>query len=164
MAKQSAGILLYRKNDKGIQVLLVHPGGPFWAKKDKAAWSLPKGEFEGSDGLAAAKREFEEELGQPAPTGNYQELGTVKNKSGKIVHAWAVEGSLDIEAIKSNTFTLEWPPKSGKEQEFLEVDRAGWFSLETALEKLNSSQPIFIERLAETLHIPLQKPEQTTLL
>lgn len=164
MVKQSAGILVYRKRESGLEVLLVHPGGPFWAKKDRGAWSLPKGEFEGDDGLAAAKREFEEELGSTPPAGSYQELGTVKNKSGKIIYAWTVEGELDIKEIKSNTFSLEWPLKSGKEQEFPEVDRAGWFSLEVAGQKLHEAQVAFIERLADKLGAQLHKPEQTTLL
>ena len=164
MAKQSAGILVYRTRKNALEVLIVHPGGPFWAKKDQGAWSLPKGEFEGEDGIAAAKREFQEELGQTPPVGTYQELGTVKNKSGKVIHAWTVEGELDVRDIKSNTFSLEWPPKSGKEQEFPEVDKAGWFKLEVASQKLNGAQAAFIERLAEMLHVQLHKPEQTTLL
>jgi predicted NUDIX family NTP pyrophosphohydrolase len=164
MAKQSAGILAYRVGDKGIEVLIVHPGGPFWAKKDMGAWSIPKGEFEGEDGLEAAKREFQEELGQAPPSGDYQELGTVKNKSGKIIHAWVIKGDLNIRDIKSNTFMLEWPPRSGKQQEFPEVDKAGWFSLEVASQKLNAAQADFIERLADKLNIQVNKPEQTTLL
>lgn len=162
--KQSAGILLYRKHNGVLEVLLVHPGGPFWAKKDQGAWSLPKGEFEGEENLDAAKREFEEELGQPAPKGEYQELGTVKNKSGKIIHAWAVRGDLDVREIKSNTFTIEWPPRSGKQQEFPEVDKANWFGLGIASQKLNGAQAAFVERLADKLDIPLERPEQTTLL
>lgn len=164
MAKQSAGILVYRSRNNGLEVLIVHPGGPFWAKKDQGAWSIPKGEFEGEDGLEAAKREFQEELGAAPPPGNYQELGTVQNKSGKIIHAWVVEGDLDIRAIKSNVFTLEWPPKSGKEQEFPEVDKAAWVSLEVASQKLNAAQVEFIERLADKLNIKIHAPEQTTLL
>ncbi len=145
-------------------MLLVHPGGPFWAKKDQGAWSIPKGEFENDKGLEAAKREFQEELGRPAPEATYQELGTVKNKSGKIIHVWTAEGSFDERTVSSNTFTIEWPPRSGQQQSFPEVDKAGWFSLEAALQKLNGRQPVFIERLAERLGYALQKPEQTTLL
>ncbi len=162
MGKQSAGILMYRKA-AGREVLLVHPGGPFWARKDAGVWSLPKGEFEEGGGLEAALREFQEELGQPAPEGEYQELGHVKNKSGKVIYAWAVEGNLDVRSIKSNSFTLEWPPKSGKEQEFPEVDRAVWLSLDAARQKLNPAQIAFIQRLEKFLGIP-SAAEQTTLL
>lgn len=166
MGKQSAGILVYRKGTGKVEVLIVHPGGPFWAKKDKGAWSLPKGEFtDDEDGLAAAKREFAEELGVNPPEGDYLELGSVKNKSGKTIFGWAVEGELDVSAVKSNVFKMEWPPKSGTEQEFPEVDRASWFSPEKAEAKLNPAQADFIGRLAEKLgaEIPRQ-PEQTSLL
>jgi predicted NUDIX family NTP pyrophosphohydrolase len=131
-------------------VLLVHPGGPFWAKKDAGAWSIPKGEHEdGDDARACALREFEEELGTPLPAGaELTELGTVKLKSGKQVTAFAVEGDLDADAISSNTFTLEWPPRSGRMREFPEVDRAGWFDLETAAEKLNPAQAALLVRLS----------------
>jgi len=164
--KQSAGILVYRRKGAAIEVLIVHPGGPFWAKKDKGAWSVPKGEFEeGEEGQVAAKREFREELGHPVPEGEYVELGTVKNKSGKVIHAWAVEGDLDVSIVKSNTFQMEWPPKSGQQQDFQEVDKAGWFSPEKAMEKLNQAQVPLVERLTEELGIkPDPKPEQTTLL
>jgi predicted NUDIX family NTP pyrophosphohydrolase len=128
MKKFSAGVLLYRSGEAGVEVLLVHPGGPFWAKKDLAAWSLPKGEYlDGEDPLSAAKREFAEETGF-AIDGTFLPLGEVKLSSGKIVSAWALEHDLDPALIKSNTFTLEYPPKSGKMQEFPEVDAAGWFS------------------------------------
>jgi predicted NUDIX family NTP pyrophosphohydrolase len=132
------------------EVLLVHPGGPFWAKKDAGAWSIPKGEHEdGDDPRACALREFEEELGTPLPAGaELTELGTVKLKSGKQVTAFAVEGDLDADAIASNTFTIEWPPRSGKQREFPEVDRAGWFDLETAAEKLNPAQAELLVRLS----------------
>jgi predicted NUDIX family NTP pyrophosphohydrolase len=132
------------------EVLLVHPGGPFWAKKDAGAWSIPKGEHEdGDDARACALREFEEELGTPLPAGaELTELGTVKLKSGKQVTAFAVEGDLDADAISSNTFTLEWPPRSGRMREFPEVDRAGWFDLETAAEKLNPAQAALLVRLS----------------
>lgn len=156
---------MYRKRGGNLEVLIVHPGGPFWAKKDKGAWSIPKGEYEdGEEQLAAAQREFREELGCDPPTGTYQDLGSVKNKSGKIIYAQAIEGDVDIRAIKSNTFALEWPPKSGKIQEFPEVDKAGWFSLEKAMEKLNPAQAAFIERLAASHEYKLNQPEQTALL
>jgi predicted NUDIX family NTP pyrophosphohydrolase len=130
-------------------VLLVHPGGPFWASKDAGAWSIPKGEHdEGDDPRACALREFEEELGTPLPAGaELTDLGSVKLKSGKQVTAFAVEGDLDADAISSNTFTMEWPPRSGTTREFPEVDRAGWFDLEQAREKLNPAQAELLERL-----------------
>jgi predicted NUDIX family NTP pyrophosphohydrolase len=145
MGKQSAGILLYR----GGEVLLVHPGGPFWAKKDAGAWSIPKGEYEdGDDPRVAALREFEEELGSALPAGTeLVELGTVKQKSGKRITAYAAEGDLDADTISSNTFEMEWPPRSGRMQAFPEVDRAGWFSIEEAREKLNPAQAEFLVRL-----------------
>ena len=131
------------------EVLLVHPGGPYWAKKDAGAWSIPKGEYEDDDPRACARREFEEELGSPLPAdAELTELGIVKLKSGKQITAFAVEGDLDAEAISSNTFTLEWPPRSGRTQEFPEVDRAGWFDLETAREKLNPAQAELLVRLS----------------
>jgi predicted NUDIX family NTP pyrophosphohydrolase len=132
------------------EVLLVHPGGPFWAKKDAGAWSIPKGEHDdGDDPRACALREFEEELGTALPAGaELTELGTVKLKSGKQVTAFAVEGDLDADSIASNTFTIEWPPRSGRMREFPEVDRAGWFDLETAAEKLNPAQAELLVRLS----------------
>ena len=131
------------------EVLLVHPGGPFLAKKDAGAWSIPKGEYEDDDPRACALREFEEELGTPLPAGaELTELGSVKLKSGKQITAFAVEGDLDADAITSNTFTIEWPPRSGRTQEFPEVDRAGWFDLARAREKLNPAQAEFLVRLA----------------
>lgn len=162
--KQSAGLLVFRKKGHITEILLVHPGGPFWAKKDKGAWSIPKGEFEAGEPLEAAKREFREEVGLIAPTGNYHDLGSVKNKSGKTVYVWAVESDVDVSRTKSNTFVIEWPPKSGQQQEFPEVDKVGWFSLEIAAQKLNSYQVPFIERLADMLGANLEQPEQTTLL
>jgi predicted NUDIX family NTP pyrophosphohydrolase len=145
MAKQSAGILLRR----GDEVLLVHPGGPFWAKKDAGAWSIPKGEYEaGDDPRACALREFEEELGTALPADTeLVELGSVKQKSGKVITAFAAEGDLDTETITSNTFEIEWPPRSGRMQAFPEVDRAAWFSLAEAREKLNPAQAEFLVRL-----------------
>lgn len=132
------------------EVLLVHPGGPFWAKKDAGAWSIPKGEHdEGDDPRACARREFEEELGSPLPDDAVLiDLGAVKLKSGKQVTAYAVEGDLDAETITSNTFSLQWPPRSGLTREFPEIDRAGWFDLETAREKLNPEQAELLVRLA----------------
>jgi predicted NUDIX family NTP pyrophosphohydrolase len=130
-------------------VLLVHPGGPFWQNKDAGAWSIPKGEYaDGEDPRACAAREFEEELGSPLPAGaEWAELGTVKLRSGKQITAFAVAGDLDADAARSNTFTLEWPPRSGKMQEFPEVDRAGWFGLDEAREKLNPAQAELLDRL-----------------
>jgi predicted NUDIX family NTP pyrophosphohydrolase len=148
--KRSAGILLHRDG----QVLLVHPGGPFWAKKDAGAWSIPKGEYgEGDDPRACALREFEEELGSPLPPGTaLVELGTVRQKGGKVITAYAAEGDLDSDAIESNTFTIEWPPRSGRMQEFPEVDRAAWFDLDRAREKLNPAQAELLVRLAPLLN------------
>jgi predicted NUDIX family NTP pyrophosphohydrolase len=152
MAKQSAGILLYRRKRDQLEVLLVHPGGPFWAKKDQGAWSIPKGEYEDEDALAAAKREFEEETGIPIE-GEILALSPQKQKGGKLVDAWAVEGDLDAERVRSNTFEMEWPPKSGKKQQFPEIDKAGWFPVATALEKINPGQAAFIHELIQKLDI-----------
>ncbi|MDR3681677.1 MAG: NUDIX domain-containing protein [Flavipsychrobacter sp.] len=146
MPKQSAGILVYRKHNNQLQVLLVHPGGPFFAKKDLGAWSIPKGEFTTEDPLAAAIREFKEELGIDI-AGNFEPLTSVKLKSGKMVHAWAIEVDLDISETKSNTFIIEWPPRSGKMQEFPEVDKVEWFTIADAKEKINATQIGFIEEL-----------------
>jgi predicted NUDIX family NTP pyrophosphohydrolase len=130
-------------------VLLVHPGGPMWAKRDLGAWSIPKGEYEpGEDALAAATREFEEELGTAAPAGPLTDLGEVKQKSGKIVSAWAVAGDLDVAEITSNTVEVQWPPRSGKMLEIPEVDRAEWFGLQEAREKINAAQAELLDRLA----------------
>ena len=147
MAKQSAGILLYRKNGAKLEVFLVHPGGPFFKNKDVGSWSIPKGEFlDDEDALAAAKREFEEETGQPVD-GVFIPLDPVTLKSGKLIYAWAVEGDIDHETVVSNAFEIEWPPKSGKKQSFPEIDRAGWFSIEKAKEKINAGQLGLIENL-----------------
>ena len=152
MPKHSAGILLYRIRAGAVEVLLVHPGGPFWAKKDLGAWSIPKGEHEeGEDAMACALREFTEETGSAPAPGELIDLGTVKQKAGKVVQAWALEGDLDADAIRSNTFELEWPPRSGRRQTFPEVDRAGWFSAEAAREKLIPAQAAFVDRLLEHL-------------
>ena len=147
-AKRSAGILLYRLSGGVPEVLLVHPGGPFWARRDAGAWSVPKGEYEdGDDPLASALREFEEETGAALESGELLELGDVKQKSGKVVRAWAAEGDLDPDAVHSNTFTMEWPPRSGRMAEFPEIDRAGWFDIDDAREKLNPAQAEFLDRL-----------------
>ena len=151
MAAKSAGILLYKREDGALKVLLVHPGGPFWAKKDAGAWSIPKGEYRDSeDPEAAARREFEEELGV-ALQGDLQPLGEVVQPSHKRVIAFAVEGDLDVAIIRSNSFEIEWPPRSGRRQSFSEVDRAGWFGLDEAYEKLLAGQRVFLDRLAERL-------------
>jgi predicted NUDIX family NTP pyrophosphohydrolase len=149
---RSAGILLYRLRDGEPEVLIVHPGGPFWARKDAGAWSIPKGEHDDAeDAQACALREFEEETGTRLPADALADLGTTRLKSGKLVSAWAVEGDLDADAITSNTFELEWPPRSGRTREFPEVDRAGWFGLEHAREKLNPAQGAFLDRLRDLL-------------
>ena len=148
--RRSAGILLYRRAANDLEVLLVHPGGPFWTRRDAGAWSIPKGEYESEDDpLAAARREFEEELGSAPPGAEPLELGEVRQTSGKLVRAWALDGDLDATAAFSNTFTVEWPPRSGQMREFPEVDRADWFMLAAAREKINSAQAAFLDRLAE---------------
>jgi predicted NUDIX family NTP pyrophosphohydrolase len=152
MAKRSAGILLYRLSAGAPEVLLVHPGGPLWAKRDLGAWSIPKGEYaEAEDPLACALREFEEELGARPPTGAPLELGAIRQKGGKVVTAWAIEGDLDAGATRSNTFTIEWPPRSGVTREFPEIDRADWFAVEEARERLLPAQAELLDRLLERL-------------
>jgi predicted NUDIX family NTP pyrophosphohydrolase len=148
MAKKlSAGILLYRKRGAGLEVFLVHPGGPLWAKKDDGAWSIPKGEYlEGEDALTVARREFNEETGSEL-TGSGIELTPAKQASGKMIRAWAVEGDIDAASICSNSFSMEWPPKSGRMQSFPEVDRALWCDLPTARKKLLAGQRIMLEEL-----------------
>jgi len=142
---------LYRKQDQRLEVFLVHPGGPFWAKKDEGAWSVPKGEFEeGEKPLEAARREFREETGFDVD-GRFAALTPLKQPSGKVIYAWAAAGDLDAAAIKSNTFTMEWPPKSGKIQEFPEVDRGGWFGIPEAREKLLPGQRPFLDELLKLL-------------
>ncbi|MGE5535053.1 MAG: NUDIX domain-containing protein [Acidobacteriota bacterium] len=146
MPKRSAGILMW-KRDGGLRVLLVHPGGPFWAKKDAAAWTIPKGEYlDGEDALAAARREFAEEMGKE-PTGDFLSLGEIRQKGGKQVTCFAVEGDFDVNRLSSNTFEIEWPPRSGKKQVFPEVDRAAWLTPEEAKVKVLLAQREFIERL-----------------
>jgi predicted NUDIX family NTP pyrophosphohydrolase len=150
MTKRSAGLLLFRRKPE-LEVFLVHPGGPFWAKKDLGAWSIPKGEYEaGEDPLAAARREFLEETGF-AIEGAFVPLGEVKQAGGKVVSAWAIEKDLDAASIRSNLFSMEWPPRSGKSKEFPEVDRAAWHSPAAAMEKLNPAQAAFVTRLQEKL-------------
>jgi predicted NUDIX family NTP pyrophosphohydrolase len=153
---RSAGILLFRRNGDEVRFLLVHPGGPFWAKKDAGAWTIPKGGIEDDEEpRACAIRELEEELGAAPeldPEGLI-ELGKVKQKAGKVVEAWAAEAEFDPAALASNTFTMEWPPRSGNRQEFPEVDRAEWFDLETAREKILPAQAEFLDRLVEHLSL-----------
>ena len=149
MAARSAGILLHRTRGGVREVLLVHPGGPLWTRRDAGAWSVPKGEYDdGEDAFAAARREFEEELGLAPPDGPADDLGEIRQKSGKVVRAWALAGELDVGRVRSNTFELEWPPRSGRIQEFPEVDRAQWFELELAREKINPAQIALLDRLA----------------
>lgn len=147
---RSAGILLHRRRAGKTEVLLVHPGGPFWARRDLGAWSIPKGEYgPEEDPLSAARREFHEELGAVAPEGPALDLGEIRQKGGKVVCAWALEGDLDAERIVSNTFAVQWPPRSGKWIEVPEVDRAQWFSLEDARERINPAQVELLDRLGE---------------
>jgi predicted NUDIX family NTP pyrophosphohydrolase len=151
MPKRSAGLLMYRRRNDLVEVLLAHPGGPFWAKKDLGAWSVPKGEFDSEeDPLQAAKREFAEETGL-VPEGDFVALGEVKQAGGKTVTAWAMEGDGDASNLKSNMFSMEWPPRSGRMAEFPEVDRWEWFSLEEAQERILAGQRVFLERLVERL-------------
>ena len=147
MPKTAAGILLYRTGLNGLEVLLAHPGGPLWARKDYGAWTIPKGQFtDGELPLDAAKREFEEEMGSK-PIGDFESLGTLKQPSGKIIHAWAARSDFDVTTVKSNLFSMEWPPRSGAMSEFPEVDRAGWFSVDEARHKILKGQQPFIDRL-----------------
>jgi predicted NUDIX family NTP pyrophosphohydrolase len=146
--RHSAGILLHRAGNRGREVLLVHPGGPFWARKDLGAWSIPKGELaDGEDPRLCAQREFAEETGTRLPEGALDDLGEVRLRSGKHVTAFAVEGDLDPATVRSNTFEVEWPPRSGRRQAFPEIDRAEWFGLDEARERLNPAQAEFVDRL-----------------
>jgi predicted NUDIX family NTP pyrophosphohydrolase len=170
MAKLSAGLLPYRYAPDGVEVMLVHPGGPFWVHKDDGAWSLAKGEYnQAEDPQAAARREFTEETGLAAPEGELIEIGEVKYGNKKVL-AWAVEADFDISTIKSNMATIEWPPKSGKTLQVPECDRAEWFDLQTASVKLVKGQAPFVDALAEALHVQISKqpppdtPNQLTLL
>ncbi|MFI4914378.1 MAG: NUDIX domain-containing protein [Steroidobacterales bacterium] len=152
MAKTSAGILLYRWRSGALEVFLVHPGGPFWAGKDEGAWSIPKGEYTAAeDALTAARREFYEETGQSA-AGPAQPLTPVKQRGGKVISVWAVPGELDPAQLRSNLFRIEWPPKSGVQQEFPEVDRGQWFSLPEARRKLSAGQRAILEEFAARAH------------
>jgi predicted NUDIX family NTP pyrophosphohydrolase len=151
MPKKSAGLLLYRKVDGAIEVFLGHPGGPFWVKKDDGAWSIPKAEFDvGENPLDAAKREFQEETGFVAE-GEFQPLKPVRQRGGKIVYSWAVHFDLDASAVKSNTFSMEWPPGSGRMREFPEIDRAGWFKINLAKRKILKSQLDLLDQLEKTV-------------
>jgi predicted NUDIX family NTP pyrophosphohydrolase len=153
MPSRSAGLLLYRRSGAGLEVLLGHLGGPFFARRDDGAWSIPKGEYAPEEApLAAARREFAEEFGSVAPaTEEALELGTVTQRNGKLVTAWAVESDFDAAAIVSNTFEIEWPPRSGRRQEFPEIDRAAWFDLPTARQKMTAGQDALLDRLVERL-------------
>jgi predicted NUDIX family NTP pyrophosphohydrolase len=150
--EHSAGIVLFRRCSTGLEVLLGHMGGPYWEGKDDGAWSFPKGLLEdGEDAPAAARREFAEELGLPMPDGPLIDLGEAKQRNGKVVTLWAVEGDLDVAAVVPGTFKMEWPPRSGRSQDFPEIDRAAWFPVEAARTKLVSGQRPFLDRLAATL-------------
>ena len=152
MPRRSAGILLYRRRHGALEVLLVHPGGPMWVNRDAGAWSIPKGEYsDDEDPQAVALREFQEETGQPPPTGDLVALGEIRQKGGKVVTAWAAPGDLDPEAITSNTFKLQWPPNSGRWRTVPEVDRAGWFDPSTAKDKLLAAQAELVDRLLVVL-------------
>jgi predicted NUDIX family NTP pyrophosphohydrolase len=149
-SKRSAGILLFRRRDGLAEVLLVHPGGPYWAKRDVGAWSIPKGEYEDDeDARACALRELEEELGADAVKGELVELGEIRQRGGKVVTAWAAEGEFDPAALRSNTFAIEWPPRSGTIREFPEIDRAEWFTIAEARERMLPAQVPLLERLGE---------------
>ena len=161
MPKSSAGILLYREKAGSVELLLVHPGGPFWAKKDEGAWSVPKGEYTDEDAFAAAQREFKEETGFDAPAGSLLELGEVKY-GNKVLKVWAVQGGIDARRVAGNTFRMEWPPKSGRQQEFPEVDRAGWFMPADAKRKLVKGQVALIDRLCEQLGVSSESGDSAT--
>ena len=151
MPKQAAGILLYRQTAHGLEVLLAHPGGPLWAKKDLGAWTLPKGQFgDDESALDAAKREFEEEMGSTA-NGEFAELGSIRQPSGKVVYAFTAEADFDVTTVRSNLFTLEWPPRSGNKGQFPEIDRAQWFAIDEARQKILKGQEPFLNRLLALL-------------
>jgi predicted NUDIX family NTP pyrophosphohydrolase len=151
LSKESAGLLLSRIHRGRLEVLLVHPGGPFWKRRDEGAWSIPKGEIEpGESPLDVARREFREELGRDAPAGELRSLGSVRQAGGKVVHAWTAAGDFDTARIDSMRFEMEWPPRSGKRESFPEVDRAEWFDLHTARLKILDAQRAFIDRLEAT--------------
>jgi len=159
--KMSAGILMYRLSNSDLEVFLVHPGGPYWARKDEGSWSIPKGEFEeGDDPFETAKREFYEETGIEI-SGRFLQLMPVKQPSGKVIYAWAVEGDIDVATVKSNTFTMEWPPRSGIQQEFPEVDKGEWFKISKAYEKILPGQRGFLDQLRNLVDIGVGKPSET---
>jgi predicted NUDIX family NTP pyrophosphohydrolase len=148
VARKSAGLLLFRRKSAALEVLLVHPGGPLWSNKDEGAWSIPKGEIDaGEDPLAAARREFNEELGSPV-SGEFIELAAIRQASGKIVYAWAVESDFDPATLTSGTFSMEWPPRSGRQQHFPEVDRVEWFTIDDAKRKINRAQIALLDQLS----------------
>ena len=152
MTVESAGLVLYRVRDGKTEVLLVHPGGPFWKRRDEGAWSIPKGEMgPGESRLDVARREFQEELGVPLPEGEVLPLGSVRQGGGKVVHAWAAPGDLDVSRVSSGTFAIEWPPRSGRTQEFPEVDKAAWFDLDAARRMILAAQGAFLDRLEAQL-------------
>jgi len=152
MTVESAGLVLYRIRDGKTEVLLVHPGGPFWKRRDEGAWSIPKGEMgPGESRLDVARREFQEELGVPLPEGEVLPLGSVRQAGGKVVHAWAAPGDLDVSRVSSGTFAIEWPPRSGRTQEFPEVDKAAWFDLDAARRMILAAQGAFLDRLEAQL-------------
>jgi predicted NUDIX family NTP pyrophosphohydrolase len=158
MAQRSAGLLVYRHVNEGVELFLVHPGGPFWAKKDEGAWCIPKGLCESDEGLLeAAKREFREETGFSVE-GEFLRLGSFKQPSGKVIEAWAVEHDLDPQALLSNTFSMEWPPKSGRMAAFPEVDRAAWLPPDEALKKVTKGQRPIIEELLRKISRPPARP------
>jgi predicted NUDIX family NTP pyrophosphohydrolase len=161
MKRVSAGLLMFRRRHSDLEVLLVHPGGPYWRKKDLGSWSIPKGEYtEGETALAAAMREFEEETGIK-PSGEFTPLDDIRQPSGKIITAWAFEGDCSPAEIRSNLFSMEWPPRSGKTREFPEIDRANWFSLEDAKARILKGQAGFLDRLISRVQsMPEQKPDE----
>ncbi|TVT42417.1 NUDIX domain-containing protein [Amycolatopsis rhizosphaerae] len=153
--RQSAGILLYRKGSGGLEVLLGHMGGPFWARRDAGGWTLPKGEYDpGEEAEAAARREFREELGLPVPSGELTALGSIRQSGGKVVTAWALQADLDPALVVPGTFSMEWPRGSGRFQDFPELDRVAWFGIDQAREKILASQQPFLDRLAELVPRP----------
>jgi predicted NUDIX family NTP pyrophosphohydrolase len=150
--RPSAGLLLHRTGEHGLEVLLAHPGGPLWARKDAGAWSIPKGEYGPDEApLDAARREFTEEIGSPPPPGRPLPLGSVRQRNGKIVTAWALPGDLDVTTVVSNTFEMEWPPRSGRRQQFPEIDRAAWFDVPAARTRIVAAQADFLDRLVAAL-------------
>jgi predicted NUDIX family NTP pyrophosphohydrolase len=156
MRLQSAGVLVYRSKSGMVEVLLAHPGGPFWTNRDEGAWTIPKGEFDDSElALDAARREFAEEIGMVVPPGDMMSLGSARQPNGKIIHAWAVKGDLDAGAARSNIFEMEWPPKSGETRQFPEIERAAWFGLDEAAVRLRKGQVPLLQNLARALGAPI---------